>query len=182
MCMELGSTRPDPWEPYRDHIEGRLASCADYLSRLSRSLAGEIASDRHYFGEKARALRDAAGALVEACVDVEHWMGQCGGEFVVDQDQGLWSVCVLGAGHTGPHDDTEGRSATESAYRKTLRLIGAAQRAADVLGGLPWGREDDTADPETAGLLDAAASEVVLAGWLARSAGDGLVVLRAPRR
>ena len=183
MCTELDRTRPDPWAPYRDHIEGRLASCADSLSRLSRSLAGEIAPDRHYFGEKARALRDAAGALVEACIDVEHWIGQCGVEFVVDQGEDVWGVCVLSAGHAGPHDDTEGRSATESAYRGVVELVGVAQRAADLLGGLAWGGEgEDGPGLEAADVLGAAASDVARAGRLARSVGAGLAALRGSGR
>jgi hypothetical protein len=44
---------PDPWGPYLAAIEGHLDTCADYLGRLRRSLAGEIAPDRHYFADKA---------------------------------------------------------------------------------------------------------------------------------
>jgi hypothetical protein len=32
----------DPWGPYRTTIEGHLDTGADYLSRLRRSLAGEM--------------------------------------------------------------------------------------------------------------------------------------------
>jgi hypothetical protein len=47
-------TKPNgPWGPYRATIEDHLDICADYLSRLRRSLAGEIAPDRHYFADKA---------------------------------------------------------------------------------------------------------------------------------
>jgi hypothetical protein len=37
------SDTPSPWGPYRATIEDHLDSCADYLGRLRRSLAGEIA-------------------------------------------------------------------------------------------------------------------------------------------
>jgi hypothetical protein len=40
----MNNDRPvDTWGPYRAAIEDHLASCADYLDRLQRSLAGEIA-------------------------------------------------------------------------------------------------------------------------------------------
>jgi len=39
----MNHDRPvDTWGPYRAAIEDHLASCADYLDRLQRSLAGEI--------------------------------------------------------------------------------------------------------------------------------------------
>jgi hypothetical protein len=54
----------DPWGPYRATIEDHLGTCADYLSRLRRSPAGEIASDRHYFADKAHLLHIAARRMV----------------------------------------------------------------------------------------------------------------------
>ena len=49
----------DPWHPYRSTVEDHLGSCTDYLGRLRRSLAGEIAPDRHYFADKAHQLHAA---------------------------------------------------------------------------------------------------------------------------
>ena len=60
------NTRPDdPWGPYRSTIEDDLATCADYLGRLQRSLAGEIAPDRHYFHDKVHQLQKRATPRVE---------------------------------------------------------------------------------------------------------------------
>src|SRR4051794_28803429 len=92
----------DPWGAWRGGIAERLASCADYLSRCQRSLAGEIAPDRHYFEMKARALRDAAIGLVQRCSDVERWLCECGAEFQIAEsgDDGLAvsASCALPAG------------------------------------------------------------------------------------
>ena len=37
------NTTTGPWGPWQDHIGEGLAHCADYLGRLQRCLAGEIA-------------------------------------------------------------------------------------------------------------------------------------------
>ena len=48
-----------PWGPYRATIEDHVDTCTDYLGRLRRSLAGEIAPDRHHFGgEEAQDVLD----------------------------------------------------------------------------------------------------------------------------
>jgi hypothetical protein len=56
----------DPWGPYRATIEDHLDTCGDYLDRLRRSLAGEIAPDRHYFADKAHHLHTAARRMVRS--------------------------------------------------------------------------------------------------------------------
>src|SRR5215211_5892668 len=56
------SDAPGPWGPYRAAIEDHVDTCTDYLDRLRRSLAGEIASDRHSFADKAHQLHAAAQA------------------------------------------------------------------------------------------------------------------------
>ena len=69
---------PDPWGPYRATIEDHLDTCADYLSRLCCSLAGEIAPDRQYFADKAYQLHIAAHRMVRIVHDVDGWLGECG--------------------------------------------------------------------------------------------------------
>jgi hypothetical protein len=75
-------TEPNgPWGPYRATIEDHLDICADYLSRLRRSLAGEIAPDRHYFADKAHQLHVAARPLFGGQRDVHadpHGRRPCG--------------------------------------------------------------------------------------------------------
>jgi hypothetical protein len=95
----------DCWGPYRSAVQERLDICDDYLGRLRRSLAGEIAPDRFYFGDKAHALRDAAQALIDGVDDVEWWLGTCGAEMRGDGtgDAAEISECGRAAGHPGPH-------------------------------------------------------------------------------
>jgi hypothetical protein len=68
---------PDPWGPYRATIEDQFDTCADYLGRLRRSLAGEIAPDRHYFADKAHQLHTAARRMVRIAQDIDRWLGEC---------------------------------------------------------------------------------------------------------
>lgn len=63
--------------PYRAAIEDHLASCADYLDRLQRSLAGEIAPDRHYFRSKAHQLELVVPSLVRRTQDIEGRLDAC---------------------------------------------------------------------------------------------------------
>ena len=98
------------WGPYRCTVADRLAACEDYLGRLRRSLAGEIAPDRHYFAEKAVALRDAAQTLVEGTEDVEWWLGACTHEVAVESSEEgseSFAECGHAAGHLGPHQDED---------------------------------------------------------------------------
>lgn len=97
----------DPWHPYRSTVEDHLGSCTDYLGRLRRSLAGEIAPDRRYFADKAHQLHAATRRMVRLVQDIDSWLGECtaqtnhvestGERYVVD--------CSLPAGHHGCHDD-----------------------------------------------------------------------------
>jgi hypothetical protein len=97
----------DPWHPYRGTIEDHLDTCADYLSRLRRSLAGEIAPDRHYFADKAHQLHVATRRMVRIVQDIDRWLGECAAATEhVDPDGTTFVVdCALPAGHQGDHDD-----------------------------------------------------------------------------
>ena len=87
--------------PYAGAIREGMASCADYLGRISRQL--EATPDRHYVAGKAHELRDAAGRLIALCHDVEGWLRECG-EAIRREDGGeAWTEeCVLPAGHFPP--------------------------------------------------------------------------------
>lgn len=98
-----------PWGPYHDHIGEGLAHCADYLGRLQRSLAGEIAPDRHYFTTKAQALRDASVGLLRRARDVERWLGE------------------------GHDSDDDGRSPSERLAARADALVAVATDVADTL-------------------------------------------------
>jgi len=54
----------DAWGEYRSAVTDGVATCADYLGRLERSLSGEAASDRAYFAARAISLHEAARDLV----------------------------------------------------------------------------------------------------------------------
>jgi hypothetical protein len=101
------SDTPGPWGPYRATIEDHLDSCADYLGRLRRSLAGEIAPDRHYFADKAHQLHNAARRMVRIVQDIDRWLGECGTTLEHDQADGtrLIGECTLPAGHNAAHND-----------------------------------------------------------------------------
>ena len=100
------SDTPSPWGPYRVTIENHLETCADYLGPLRRSLAGEIAPDRHYFADKAYQLHTAAHRMVRIVQDIDRWLGECG-TTVEHDDAGTRFIaeCTLPAGHDGIHDD-----------------------------------------------------------------------------
>lgn len=123
------------WGPYRCTVADRLAACEDYLGRLRRSLAGEIAPDRHYFAEKAVALRDAAQTLVEGTEDVEWWLGACAHESAVESsEEGSESLAECGhaAGHLGPHRD-EDCCPEQCALAEMRRVARALQHVTDRL-------------------------------------------------
>jgi hypothetical protein len=63
--------------PLRATIEDHLDTCADYLGRLRRCLAGEIAPDRHYFADKTHQLHTAACRMVRIVPDIDRWLGEC---------------------------------------------------------------------------------------------------------
>jgi hypothetical protein len=97
----------DPWHPYRSTVEDHLGTCTDYLGRMRRSLAGEIAPDRHYFADKAHQLHAATRRMVRLVQDIDSWLGDCPAQTDhVDPDGERYVVdCPLPAGHQGPHDD-----------------------------------------------------------------------------
>jgi hypothetical protein len=124
------------WGPYRCTVADRLAACEDYLGRLRRSLAGEIAPDRHYFAEKALALRDAAQTLVEGTEDVEWWLGACTHKVAAngpDEDSESFAECGRAAGHPGSHQD-EDRCPEQLALGEMRRLARALQHLTDRVG------------------------------------------------
>jgi hypothetical protein len=126
------------WGAYRCTVSDRLAACEDYLGRLRRSLAGDIAPDRHYFAEKALALRDAAQTLVEGAEDVEWWLGACTHTVAVkgaDEDSESVAECGRAAGHHGPHLD-EVRCPEQLALAEMRRVARAVQHLTDRLA---WG-------------------------------------------
>jgi uncharacterized protein YukE len=99
----------DPWGPYRATIQDHLDTCTDYLSRLRRSLAGEIAPDRHYFADKAHELHTAARRMVRIVQDIDRWLGECAQTTEhIDADGTRFTVeCALPASHEGGHDDSD---------------------------------------------------------------------------
>jgi hypothetical protein len=101
------SDTPDPWGPHRATIEDHLASCADNLSRLRRSLAGEVAPDRHYLADKAHQLHSSARPMVHIVQDVNRRLGECAATVEHDEADGrrLITERTLPAGHQGRHDD-----------------------------------------------------------------------------
>jgi hypothetical protein len=62
------------WGEYQTYIRDALERCDDYAGRLQRSIEGEIAQDRHYFVEKASALREWATILLARCEETERWI------------------------------------------------------------------------------------------------------------
>lgn len=97
----------DPWHPYRSTVEDHLGTCADYLGRLRRSLAGEIAPDRHYFADKAHQLHAATQRMVRLVQDIDSWLGECTAQTdYIEPDGERYVVdCTLPADHHGPHGD-----------------------------------------------------------------------------
>ena len=144
-----------PWGPYQDHIGEGLAHCADYLGRLQRSLAGEIAPDRHYFTTKSQALRDAAVGVLRRARDVERWLGSCDADYGADSDGEELRSCTRLAGHVGGHDNRP-----SPVERASGRAEAMAALATEVADGLAWATlavDAVDAGPEVAdALLDAA--------------------------
>jgi hypothetical protein len=127
----------DPWGPYRPAIEDHVAACADYLGRLHRSLAGEIASDRHYFNDKAYQLQEVARALVRLGQDIERWLNACNASVQRDVE-GFWGLaaCERPAGHTGPHDDDPPRAPAERLCDEARGLTDLNERVSHSIGWL----------------------------------------------
>ena len=68
----------DPWACDRPRIEGLLASCTDYLGRITRSLAR--GTDAHYVTDKSHQLRNAAALLVDTCHEATLDARRCGAD------------------------------------------------------------------------------------------------------
>ena len=131
----------EAYGPYAGAIRERVASCADYLGRISRQL--EARPDRHYVAGKARELRDAAGRLIALCDDVEGWLRQCGEAIRREEDGEAWiEDCVLPAGHFPPeHCARPPRTALEVARELAGRVAEASAGICDHLGWIahdPW--------------------------------------------
>jgi hypothetical protein len=137
----MNNDRPvDTWGPYRAAIEDHLASCADYLGRLQRSLAGEIAPDRHYFRSKAHQLELVARSLVRRAQDIEGWLAACDAP-VVRNEPGATHVatCELPRAHRGAHDDNPPASAAERARDAARDLADLAAQTSHDRGLLTPG-------------------------------------------
>jgi len=158
-------TTTGPWGPYHDHIGEGLAHCADYLGRLQRSLAGEIAPDRHYFGDKARALRDASVGLLRRARDVERWLGACDADY--EDEGGTVGSCALPAGHAGAHDD--GPTPAERLAERADALTAVATEVADTLA---WATLAVDAGDDSAEVTDALGAAARRLGELRRGAGQ----------
>ena len=161
----MSDTTPGPWGPWHDHIGEGLAHCADYLGRLQRCLAGEIAPDRHYFGTKARALRDASVGLLRRARDVERWLGACDADY--EDAGGAVGSCGLPAGHAGDHD--EGPTPAERLAERADALAAVATEVADTLGWASVALDTGHDSPEVVDALDEAARRL---GELRRGAGE----------
>jgi hypothetical protein len=127
----------DPWGPYRPAVEDHVAACADYLGRLQRSLAGEIAPDRHYFNDKAYQLQEVARGLVRRGQDIERWLNACNAS-VPREEEGFsdLAACERPAGHTGPHDDDPPRALAEQLCDEAQALTDLTERASHRIGWL----------------------------------------------
>ena len=145
------TTTTGPWGPYQDHIGEGLAHCADYLGRLQRSLAGQIAPDRHYFTTKAVALRDASVGLLRRARDVERWLGSCDAGEGIDAD-----------GEDGP-------SPAERAGERAETLAALATEGAD---GLAWATLAVDAGDDGPEVADALVDAARRLGELARGAAS----------
>ena len=157
------TTTTGPWGPHHDHVEEGLAHCADYLDRLQRSLAGEIAPDRHYFTTKAAALRAAAVGLLGRARDVERWLGACDAAYGADGDE--MRSCTRPAGHAGGHDDRPSR-----AERAGDRAAALAALATEVTDGLAWATLAVDAGDDSVEVADGLVDAARRLGDLARGA------------
>lgn len=127
---------PDPWGPYRATIEDHLDTCADYLSRLRRSLAGEIAPDRDYFADKAHQLHTAARRMVRIVQDIDGWLGECAAtvEHAGADGTRFTAECALPAGHQGAHDDGDVPLAGRHVTGELRDLADAVERTSQHFG------------------------------------------------
>jgi hypothetical protein len=135
--MNANGHGTDPWGPYRPAVEDQMAACADYLGRLQRSLAGEIAPDRHYFNDKAYQLQELARALVRRGQDIERWLNVCNASVprAEEGSSGL-AACERAAGHTGPHDDDPPPTLAERLCDEARALTDLTEQASHRVGWL----------------------------------------------
>jgi hypothetical protein len=125
----------EAYGPFASGLQERVASCADYLGRITGQLAGR--PSRHYVTEKAQELRDAASRLVRTCHDVEGWLSACGATIRCEHDGEVCSSeCALTTGHEGEHDANPRRSPVEVARDSAEDLADLAVGVADTLGWL----------------------------------------------
>ena len=158
----MSDTTTGPWGPYHDHIGEGLAHCADYLGRLQRSLAGEIAPDRHYFTTKAQALRDASTGLLRRARDVERWLGSCDAGYGTEG-----GTCALPAGHGDGHGD-----GPTPAQRLAERAEGLSAVATEVADTLAWATLALDAGYDSPEITDALGGATRQLGQLRRGAGE----------
>ena len=152
----------DPWGPYRQAVADRLASCADYLGRLQRSLDGEAAPDRHHFTTRAHDLYEAARDLVRLTQEVEHWLIVCNESVLREDGTPAGATCDLPRNHYGGHDDEPPASLAVQVRNSARVLMDEAEdtsRAVDLLGLRSDQRRafgfEKVFDPEWHELLDA---------------------------
>jgi plasmid replication initiation protein len=126
----------DPWGPYRATVEDHLDTCADYLDRLRRSLAGEIAPDRHYFADKAHQLHTSARRMVRIVQDIDAWLGECTARIEHTYTDGtrLVADCALPGGHDGAHVDLDGRLPGRQVTGELRDLADAVERVSQSFG------------------------------------------------
>lgn len=127
----------DPWGQYREAVADRLASCADYLGRLQRSLTGEAAPDRHYFTTRAHDLYEATRDLVRLTQEVEHWLIVCNEPVLRPDGTPAGATCELPRNHYGGHDDEPPASLAAQVCHSARVLMDEAEetsRVIDLLG------------------------------------------------
>jgi hypothetical protein len=154
--MNANGHGTDPWGPYRPAVEDHVAACADYLGRLQRSLAGEIAPDRQYFNDKAYQLQEVARGLVRRGQDIERWLNACNAS-VPRAEEGFsgLAACERAAGHTGPHDDDPPPTLAEQLCDEARALTDLTEQAGHRSAGSPQSSTSATPrgirwDPSTA--------------------------------
>jgi hypothetical protein len=143
---------PDPWGPYRATIGEHIDTCADYLGRLRRSLAGEIASDRHYFSDKAHQLHTAACRMDRMVQDIDRWLGDCPATIEHADPDGarLTADCTLPAGHHGAHNDGDRPPASRRLVSELRDLADTVERVSQQFGWIaPDIERDLTGAPGT---------------------------------
>jgi hypothetical protein len=166
------TSRDNSWGPYRPTLEDQLAACADYLDRLQRSLAGEIAPDRHYFNDKAYQLHEVARRLVRRGQEIERWLRSCDATVEHSEDgRVVVGTCERPAGHTGAHADNPAREPAEQLCHNARALADLSEQASHRLGvlapdidqrraiGVPVAPEDPDSLRDVASTLDQAGRE-----------------------